>query len=202
MNRRDLIKNVVLIIGGTLSAPTLKAMDFWADKQRSSKGLSDFKLDPIQQSILAEVAEMILPKTTTPGAKDAGVPAFIEMMIKDCYYEPEQMSFKEGLADLKDLNFMKLAAAERVGVLKYMEQDTKKEMQRRQVKQTKMGDNIDEEQIKAAQKGLPFWRLVKELTLLGYYTSEIGVNASFEYNPIPGKLELIKVDNNQKAFAY
>jgi hypothetical protein len=51
-------------------------------------------------------------------------------------------------------------------------------------------------------KGVPYWRLMKELTMLGYFTSEDGIKASFEYVPIPGKLEMIQMKPNQKSFAY
>ena len=71
-----------------------------------------------------------------------------------------------------------------------------------QVQQTKMGDNEDREQMKDQAKGLPFWRLMKELTLLGYFTSDEGLKSSFDYVPIPGKLEMIKLKPNQKSFAY
>jgi hypothetical protein len=89
-----------------------------------------------------------------------------------------------------------------VETLKKMEADTKELMKARAVQQTKMGDNDDKEVMKQVPKGLPFWRLMKELTLLGYFTSEAGVKASFEYIPIPSKLEVIKVTPNQKPFAY
>ena len=59
-----------------------------------------------------------------------------------------------------------------------------------------------ENDMKAVAKGLPFWRLMKELTLLGYFTSEVGIKASFEYVQIPSKLEMIKLKPNQKAYAY
>ncbi|MEZ4905382.1 MAG: gluconate 2-dehydrogenase subunit 3 family protein, partial [Spirosomataceae bacterium] len=63
-------------------------------------------------------------------------------------------------------------------------------------------DNDDKELMKKQAKGLPFWRLIKELTLLGYFTSEQGTKASFEYVPIPGKLEVVQLKPNQKVFAY
>ena len=58
------------------------------------------------------------------------------------------------------------------------------------------------EQTKVPSKTVPFWRLMKELTLLGYFTSEAGIKASFEYVQIPGKLENIKLKLNQKLYAY
>ncbi|MCP9763948.1 gluconate 2-dehydrogenase subunit 3 family protein [Lacihabitans soyangensis] len=180
MNRREVIRNVALMLGGTFSAPTIMAMDKWETFTSPNNNDSSFSLTETQQKILAEIAEMIIPKTDTPGAKDVGVPAFIVMMLNDCYREPEHQSFLDGLASMEKVKFLSLKADERTGVLKLLEQETKK----------------------ITSKVTPFWRLMKELTLLGYFTSEAGLKASFEYVQIPGKLELIKLKPNQKSFAY
>jgi hypothetical protein len=180
MNRRELIRNVALMLGGTLSAPTLMAMKHWENTTNPKLNGSIFSITETQQKIVAEIAEIIIPKTDTPGAKDVGVPAFIEMMLKDCYKEPEQLSFIEGLTAMEKVKFLSLNSDEKNGVLKYLEQETKK----------------------MTGKSIPFWKLIKELTLLGYFTSEAGLKASFEYVQIPGKLELIKLKPNQKSYAY
>ena len=196
-------------MGGTLSAPTLMAMSHFEQKihlhtvQKDSFGEGVlFSLTELQKRIVAEVAEMIIPKTDTVGAKDVGVPAFIEMMLKDCYAQPEHLSFMEGVMALERAQFLDMDTAKRTETLKKVEADTKLMMKAREVKQTKMGDNDDKEEMKAVTKGLPFWRLLKELTLLGYFTSEAGNKVSFEYVQIPSKLELIKLKPNQKAYAY
>lgn len=203
MNRRDAIKKAAILLGGTLSAPSLMAMSRWEQKnvQNPAGGLL-FNLTETQRRIVAEVAEMIIPKTDTVGAKDVGVPSFIELMLKDCYDQPEHVSFMEGVTTLEQAKFLEMDASKRTETLKKLEADTKTVMKAREVKQTKMGDNDDKEEMKAVPKGLPFWRLMKELTLLGYFTSEGGIKASFEYVQIPSKLELIKLKPNQKAYAY
>jgi Gluconate 2-dehydrogenase subunit 3 len=178
MNRRDVIRNIAVMLGGAFSAPTLMAMNRW--EQGVSSLPTTFSLTDTQQKIVAEIAEMIIPKTETQGAKDVGVPTFIEMMLKDCYKEPEHQIFMEGLGSMEQVKFLSLNEGERRGVLKLLEQESKKH----------------------AKKGVSFWRLIKELTLLGYFTSEAGIKASFEYVQIPGKLENIKLKPNQKSYAY
>ena len=202
MKRRDAIKKVALLLGGTLSAPTLMAMSRWEQSFAQNREGVLFSLTEMQRKIVAEVAEMIIPKTDTAGAKDAGVPAFIEMMLKDCYYAPEHASFMKGIMALEQSKFLDLDETRRTLMLKKIEAETKDMMKAREVKQTKMGDNEDKEVMKAQAEGLPFWRLMKELTLLGYFTSEVGIKASFEYVQIPSKLEMIKLKPNQKAYAY
>lgn len=171
------------MFGGTLSAPTLMAMNHWEQATTPTTNAAVFSLTATQQKIIAEVAEMIIPRTNTAGAKDVGVPAFVEMMLKDCYSQPDHQRFMEGVTSLEQLKFLELNEAERRGALKMMEQQTK-------------------EQMKTPSKTVPFWRLMKELTLLGYFTSEAGIKASFEYVQIPGKLENIKLKPNQKSYAY
>lgn len=202
MNRRNAITQLSLILGGTLSLPTVQAMSRFEKGNALKNGSTAFALTGEQRSLLAEVAEQIIPKTDTPGAIEAGVPAFVEMMLRDCYKEPEQQSFLEGVAQLQQENFLSKSDAQKVDMLKQLEADTNQQMKKYQVKQTKMGDNEDKEVMKAQLKGLPFWRLMKELTLLGYYTSEKGLNANYEYVPVPGKFELIKIKPGQKLYAY
>ena len=203
MNRRDAIKKVAILVGGTLSAPTLMAMSRWEQNiLPHTEGGIIFNLTELQSRIVAEVAEMIIPKTDTVGAKEVGVPAFIEMMLKDCYAQPEHLSFMEGITALEESKFLEMDGLLRTKRLKKIEDETKAMMKAREVKQTKMGDNDDKEEMKVVPKGLPFWRLMKELTLLGYFTSEAGIKASFKYVQIPSTLELIKLKPNQKAYAY
>jgi hypothetical protein len=197
MNRRDAMSKLALLVGGTFSAPTLNAINHIG----LSPMLTDvaFTLTEVQRKILAEVAEHIIPKTDTAGAKDAGVPAFIEMMLKDCYKTPEHNSFLAGLNDLDNKKFLNQDNVKQIELLKQVESDTKELMKAYQVKQIKVGDGVDKETMDG-KLGVPFWRLMKELTLLGYYTSEKGLTASFDYQPIPGKFEATKYKTGQKAY--
>lgn len=202
MNRRTAITHVAALIGGAFSAPTLLAMQRWETGISSETFPAELTLTENQKQIVAEVAEMIIPKTTTPGAKDAGVPAFIVMMVQDCYKAPEHKSFVDGINSLEKKQFLTLSNEQKTALLKQVEIDSAEEMKAYQVQQTKMGDNEDREQMAVQKKGLPYWRLMKELTMLGYFTSEAGIKSSFEYVPIPGKLEMITMQPNQKSFAY
>ena len=200
MKRRDAISQIALLLGGAFTAPTLMAMDVRNGK--SSIVAADFSLTDVQRKIVSAVAEHILPRTSTPGAIDAGVPAFIELMLQDCYKKPEQYSFLKGTNDLVKADFLGQSAAGQVAMLKLLEANTKDLMKSFSQKKIKVGDNIDKDTLEGAN-GVPFWRLMKELTLLGYYTSEKGALASFNYEPTPGKYELITdMKPTQKSFMY
>ena len=98
LNRRDAVSRIAMLVGGVFSAPTLFAME--AKKAGVIAEAGTFSLTDLQRKIVAAVAEHIIPKTTTAGAIDAGVPAFIEMMLNDCYKKPEHVSFKKGVDNL------------------------------------------------------------------------------------------------------
>ncbi|PWJ58424.1 gluconate 2-dehydrogenase subunit 3-like protein [Dyadobacter jejuensis] len=200
-NRRNAIKTMALLMGGALSAPTLLAMDRWAAAE-GNPPRGNLALEATDLALIASVAELIIPETDTPGATAAGVPEFIVMMLQDCYHQPEQESFKQGLDRLRAENFLAMKEPQQISLLQRIEQETMQEMKKRNVKQTKMGDNEDREQIDKKAVGLPFWRLIKELTLLGYFTSEQGLTTAFDYVPIPGRFELTTLKPGQKAFAY
>jgi hypothetical protein len=122
------------------------------------------------------------------------------MMLQDCYRKPEHLSFVDGLQDLEKRGFLALKPIEKTALLKAVEAESVNQMKEYSLKQTKMND--DGKQIKKVLIGLPYWRLMKELTLLGYFTSEAGMKASFDYVPIPGRLEIVKLKPGQKSYAY
>ena len=198
-NRREAVSRIAMMVGGAFTAPTLFAMDV----KESGKFLNAdvFSLTDAQRQVVAAVAEHIIPKTNTAGAIDAGVPAFIELMLKDCYKAPEHASFLKGVNDLIKAKFLSQNHEGQVAVLTLLESNTKDMMRSYQQRRMKVGDNVDKETLEGAN-GVPFWRLIKELTLLGYYTSEKGIEASFVYQPIPGKFEATKLLPGQKSFQY
>jgi len=207
MKRREALSRVALLMGGTLSAPSLMA--FGANSNASLTS-ADFMLNDAQRALVSEIADIIIPRTSTPGAKDAKVGPFIELMLKDCYRAQEQQNFLDGLADAdaratKDFGkkFMETTAAQQMELLTQIEKDTIELMKNASVKQVKVGDNVDKEVIEGKKiKGTPFWRLMKELTLFGYFTSEEGATKALNYIPIPGKYQgCIPYKKGDKAYA-
>lgn len=181
MNRREALSRVSLMLGGTLSAPTLLAFDRWNQTAPESLRNSASMLNEEQREIMARVAELIIPKTDTPGAIDAGVPAFIEVMLRDGYKKPVQDVFLEGLGDLAGKGFLTSSADQQTALLKQVEASA--------LANAKAGS-------------VSFWQLIKELTVWGYFTSETGIKSSFDYQPNPGKFEAIKIKPGQKDFMY
>ncbi|UFH52084.1 gluconate 2-dehydrogenase subunit 3 family protein [Spirosoma sp. KNUC1025] len=180
MNRREAVAQTAWILGGVLSAPTLQAMNRWEEltKRKKTGWNATSLLNETQREIMARVTDLILPHTDTPGALDVGVPDFIEIMLRDCYKKPAQDTFLAGLGLLEQKGFLALPPDQQTATLKQVEADAQK------------------------SSDLTFWQMIKEQTLLGYYTSEAGIKASFDYQPIPGKFEAIKIKPGQKDFMY
>lgn len=200
LNRRDAVSRIAMLVGGVFSAPTLFAME--AKKAGIVAEAGTFTLTDSQRKIVAAVAEHIIPKTSTAGAIEAGVPPFIEMMLNDCYKKPEHVSFKKGVDNLAKAKFLDQSHDAQVAMLSLLEADTKELMKSYSASKVKVGDNVDKDILEGAG-GVPFWRVMKELTLLGYYTSEKGIEGSFEYHPVPGKFEVISnMKPDQKSFVY
>lgn len=187
MNRRQALSRVGLILGGTVvGAGAFLEGCKPADRQRSL----DFTQDDIDY--LDEIAETIIPETGTPGAKAAGVGAFMTVMVRDCYTKDDQDIFLKGMDKLNDASkkqfdkvFMQLTADQRHSLL----------------------TGIDKEQkdyYVNKKEGEPshYFRLMKELTLLGYFTSEVGAKQALRYVESPGRYEgCIPYKKGDKAWA-
>jgi hypothetical protein len=198
MKRRDALSRVALLMGGTLSAPTMLAFLEGCKSSTETSSAITFPFTAEQKSLVSEVAEIIIPKTDTPGAKDANVGEFIETMIKDCYAAKDQNRFAAGLKELEEKNFLKASPEEQTSMLNAMEKATIEELAKTKEEKKKYTEAGKE----YTDAGVPFFRLFKELTLLGYFTSEEGATKALEYVPVPGRYDgCIDLTPGQKAWA-
>lgn len=169
IKRREAIKRTAWIMGGVLSAPTIAGiLNGCTPKPELTWTPSFFNED--QARLVMEVAETILPKTDTPGAKDLGVPGFIEEMVSIVWDEEKRNDFMQGLTQLND------ACKKEMGT-DFVSLDA--------TKQKAFCKKKDEEAKTAPWEDKPvFWSL-KELTIVGYYTTEHGATEELQYIAIP-----------------
>ncbi|HEX6992892.1 MAG TPA: gluconate 2-dehydrogenase subunit 3 family protein [Gammaproteobacteria bacterium] len=181
--RREAIERVSLLLGGTAlvgqsamlaGCATPRAVD---DAGTAEAAASPFTDDEI--ALLDEIADTILPETDTPGAKAAGVGPFIALMVADAYTERDQRVFKDGLRALDDeararygVGFVAAGPAERVALLERLD-----------------AEQVEHTRRRAADEPAHYFRMIKELTLLGYFTSEIGYTQAMRYVETPGRFE-------------
>lgn len=175
MNRREAIERVALLMGGAVIGGEFFLSGCQAPGVKTVSGL----FEPDQQNFLGEVAETILPKTSTPGAKEAGVGQFMAVMVRDCYKPEDQDVFLDGIKKLDE-------ASVKLSGKKFLEAD--------QTKRTELLINLDKEQKEYTEKKKKeepnhYFRMMKELTLLGYFTSELGATKALRYLPVPGKYD-------------
>ncbi|RZM27722.1 MAG: gluconate 2-dehydrogenase subunit 3 family protein [Pedobacter sp.] len=205
MDRRDAVKSVAFLLGGALSATTIGV--FLEGCHSSSPASADlFSAD--QEKMLAELADIIIPATKTPGAKAAGVGPFISMIMKECYPEDAQKVFTKGLEDLQDRakkdyskSFLDITPAQRQELVGKVREETiaaqkadkesdakaetakEQEIQKKGEKENNAGNPLA---AKVSKSKPYFFAIARDLTLLGYFTSEIGATQAYEYLHIPG----------------
>ena len=161
MTRREAIRRAALAAGVALSPEWL------AFAGRAQTPAAKTYLTAAQGAIVSAAAERILPRTETPGAIDAGVPAFIDRMYGEVMSPAEQKTLLEivdeidGAAKVQGGSFAALPAAQQDAVLR-----------------TVASNNV-------SRKPNAF-DLLRSATILGYFTSEpVGKNV-LHYDPVPG----------------
>lgn len=176
MERRELLKMVALATGGVVIGG-----EFFLAGCKNKDAGSGMVFTQDNIAFLDEVAETILPKSNTPGAKDAEVGKFMTVMVNDCYEEKDQKIFHEGIGKLDEAcnkmhghGFMKADAAHRKELLTALDKEAK--------------DNAEK---KKTNKDLPnhYFSQIKQLTLLGFFTSKPGLTECFDYHAVPGKYD-------------
>lgn len=171
MNRREAVQYISLLLGGTI----VGAEAFIGCKSGEDK--LEFSDDDV--AFLNEVGETILPKTSTPGAKEANVGEQIKVMVNDCYERKDQQIFHNGMKDLNERakktynnDFVDLKPEQRHELLVKLDNEQKQHMQNHEPGQPKH-----------------YFRLMKELTLLSFFTSEIGCKEARRYVETPGSYQ-------------
>jgi hypothetical protein len=188
LTRREAVRRVSALLGGAALIGQGAWLAGCASAQRSAGALFS-ESDVV---LLDEIADTILPDTKTPGAKAAGVGRFIAMMVTDTYDPGEQRLFIDGLATLERESragngggFMASSPAQRLALLERLDLEAIEYMRQR-----------------GEQARPHYFRMIKELTLLGYFTSEIGYTQAMRYAETPGRFEpCITYTAGDKAWA-
>lgn len=166
MNRRELIKKIATLTGVAFVGGDI----FFTGCNRTSGPL----FSEIDIAFFDEVAETIIPRTNTPGAKDAAVGRFIALYATDCYDDAQQHSLKQGIKEIDDASIN----AFKKGFL---------ELSIEQKQSLLIGFDKEVKSMKKAKDESPhYYILMKQLTLLGFFTSEAGATQVLRNLPIPG----------------
>lgn len=216
MNRREAVQYISLLVGGTIVGGSA-----FLSGCKSKTGVS-MVFSEADISLLDEIADTILPATKTPGAKAAKVGQFMTVMVNDCYEAPDQKIFHEGLAKLDDASkdkngksFMESTPQQRHDLLVALDNKVKEENNKineyvssltpeERTKMTLQKNFTGEDPLADKRRQNPdyYFQMMKELTLLGYFTSEIGCTQARRYVERPGSYNGdLPYKKGDKAFA-
>lgn len=172
LSRREAVTRVGLLMGGVLSAQALSLLSGCkAEKKDAIEASEVFVVGQLE--MITAICGLTIPTTATPGAVEAGVPEFVSESIADCYPYEQIQNFKNGLYAIDkeareryDNHFIELSEVDQLAFLTRLEKEGK-----------------------YALEALPAHtalHILKELTLVGYFTSEIGATQALQYEQIPG----------------
>ena len=167
MTRRAALKRAALFLGVALT-PSLIANVLHAAATPGTKAVF---LSPAQLDLVTAIAERILPRTDTPGATDVGVPAFVDLMLGNYSTETERKVFAAGLDEVNAASF----AAHAQSFVK--------------ISDTQQDAILLKIAVASQKKEKTFFHQIKELTVVGYFTSEIVGRTVLHYDPVPGRYE-------------
>jgi hypothetical protein len=149
-----------------------------------------------RKSLLAELTDIIIPATDTPGAKEAGAVDYMMRLLMECTDRKTLNRFVMGLQDLEAYTIHRFHRAftecpdhEKQAVLSYFDQQSSP-------------DHTLLKKIKNKYTGKPFFETLKWYTVQGYCISEKGASLGMRYIAVPGKyMSCISLEPNQKAWA-
>jgi hypothetical protein len=179
MNRRQLLQCAFLLVSGTAAGRLALALD--AEQRAFLLGQTYIAREPTlltltQREVVAAIAETIMPATDTPGAIAAGVPRFIELMVADWFNDSERSQFMDGLNEFmaRFPEFAGGSADQRMRILELLEDE--------------LSDHAwfsqSASSITATGMDLPFFLQIKELTVHGFFTSEVGATRVLRRDPM------------------
>ena len=193
ITRREAIARTALLLGGTLAASTIAGAERAAWAATPASGWQPRTLTVSQSELVATIAEHIIPTTDTPGARAAGVHRFVDALLTDYYGDDERKRF---LAGLRAVNvramrecgapFLRCSHGEQVKLLTALDAEAyaSKETVTAMAQPPAAAVDGMPEEVRREMKSGWFFRRMKELTLLGYYTSEVGATKELHVAPM------------------
>lgn len=194
ISRRAAIRHVVTLLGGAalVGGSGVEAFAFTTDAldQAMAQGVGTFTTADV--ALLDEIAETILPETSTPGAKAAKTGAFMALMVTDVYTDRDQAAFRDGMSKLEEAcraatqtTFLQATPTQRLALLEVLDREQKTAMEERVTIRTRFPPAAAPPPDEPAH----YFRMMKELALLGFFTSETGYTKVMRYVESPGRFE-------------
>ncbi|MGQ7249288.1 gluconate 2-dehydrogenase subunit 3 family protein [Halomonas sp. V046] len=173
MNRRELLKMIAVTTGtAMIGGNALSAMAVEAPAGPGPISDDDVRL-------LDEIAETLLPRTDTPGAKDAEVGVFMQTFVRDCYTAEQQAAFSAGLVQFRERSEAVYGKA-----FEALETGQREALVAALNKEALAVATASESELAAH-----YFTMIKQLTLFGFFTSRVGANEVLRYVAVPGRYD-------------
>jgi gluconate 2-dehydrogenase gamma chain len=169
--RREILRRAAWLLGSAISAPVaLAILQGCSAKEGAPAAATDLELLTREQfDVVSEIAEIMIPKTQSSGARDVGVPAFIDRVLGAVYDQDAQERFVTG--------YTKFMVDSTVAGRMFLQQEPAARVAHvRSSLEAALGGERDPK---------PFILMVRELTLLGFFTSNAGINENMTYQQVP-----------------
>ena len=216
ISRRDAIRRVGLLLGGVAlvgcgrDASDEKIGQAAQRAAATAPGGAVGAFSAQEVALLDEIAETIVPETSTPGAKAAKVGAFMALMVNDCYAPDERKAFRAGMQRIDEAiraaaktDFLQATPAQRLAVLEDLDRQAYEQAGKARAAAEAAARKRQDEELPpyeaSTTKDAPtdgdepapahFFAMFKSLALLGYFTSEIGVTQAQRYVEVPGRYD-------------
>lgn len=183
MNRRQLLRVFALFAGNTLLSPVGRALSAGT---ASAIAAGEPAFGERRRAMVSTLTEMIIPRTDTPGAIDAGVSDYIESMVRTWYTPTERGIFYEGL-DALDIWCKKLGGQDFVHSDDVIRTQALSEAEQQALAYSAI--HRPGQYPQTVEENTPFFAKLKDFTGVGFFTSESGATQALSYNPIPGRFE-------------
>lgn len=212
MDRREAVQRVALLLGLSLSGVALEpALTRSMASARATGAWTPRVLSPQQLEQVATIAEHIIPTTDTPGARAVGVPAFVDTMFAEYYTAAERAQLLAGLAAIDaraqrahGRSFLEVPESVQKSLLEELDRESlaprasNEVVANRASRETERGggglvspsgDTLRAGATAQRDDAPAFFRTMKELTVLGYYTSQPGATKELRYLQVPGRYD-------------
>lgn len=177
MERRELLKMIAAATGAAMIG-----MPAFGYAQSPVAGAAN-AFSEADVALLDEVADTILPRTSTPGAKDAGAGAFMARYVADCYTPQNQAIFRDGLADLDrrgGQGFLSLSRDARTTLLRALDAEAR----------AGLGTTTAKEGgVNPGPLTPHYFTMLKQLAIFSFFTSRPGATEALRYVPVPGRYD-------------
>jgi hypothetical protein len=194
ISRRDAIRVVTALLGGAAITGSDHVLAFPFDEEALSRtmaqGAGAFTAADV--ALLDEIAETVLPETSTPGAKAAKTGAFMALMVTDVYTAAQREVFVDGMRQVNaasmsahGVDFITASSAQRLAVVEALDREQKAAMDARLPKPVNRAPAAPA----APDQPAHYFRMMKELALLGFFTSEVGCTKALRYIEAPGRYD-------------